>query len=155
MLAASAVSPIRTATSSRRRRPIIRTRVLATDVRPGGSTRRRARSIDHVMAPRLRLLSSDRPRDGEAGFALVEVIVSAAVLAMVALAVLAGVDAAGRSSGREKARAVAVSLAEQDQERLRGIPAKAVTTIDSPSPVTLNGATYTITSKAEYIDDAT
>jgi type II secretory pathway pseudopilin PulG len=107
------------------------------------------------MARRLRLLRSERPRDGEAGFALVEVIVSAAVLAMVALAVLAGVDAAGRSSGREKARAVMVSLAEQDQERLRGIPAKDVTNVDSPAPVTLNGATYTITSTALYVDDAT
>ena len=76
------------------------------------------------MARRLRLLSSDRPRDGEAGFALIEVMVSAVVLAMVALAVLAGVDAAGRSTGREKAEAVAVSLAEQDQERMRGIAAK-------------------------------
>jgi type II secretory pathway pseudopilin PulG len=107
------------------------------------------------MARRLRLLRSERPRDREAGFALVEVIVSAAVLAMVALAVLAGIDASSRSSGREKARAVAVSLAEQDQERLRGVPAKDVTSIDSPPPVTLNGATYTITSNAVYIDDAT
>ena len=107
------------------------------------------------MARRLRLLRSERPRDREAGFALIEVIVSAAVLAMVALAVLAGIDASARSSGREKARAVMVSLAEQDQERLRGIPAKDVTNVGSPPAVTLNGATYTITSKAVYIDDAT
>jgi len=107
------------------------------------------------MAPRLRLLSSDRPRDGEAGFALIEVIVSAAVLAMVALAVLAGVDAAGRSTGREKAKAVAVSLAEQDQERMRGIAAKQVTDVSQLGPYTINGASYAVDSKAEWIDDAT
>jgi len=107
------------------------------------------------MVNRLRLLRTERPRDGEAGFALIEVIVSAAVLAMVSLAVLAGVDASSRSSGAEKARAVAVSLAEQDQERLRGIPAKDLTNIADPPAVTLNGATYTVDSKAEYIDDAT
>jgi prepilin-type N-terminal cleavage/methylation domain-containing protein len=55
----------------------------------------------------------------ERGFALIEVIVSAAVLAIVALAVLAGIDGAQRSTGREKARSVAAALAEQEQERLR------------------------------------
>jgi type II secretory pathway pseudopilin PulG len=107
------------------------------------------------MARRLRLLSSDRPRDGEAGYALIEVIVSAAVLAMVAVAVLAGVDAAGRSTGREKAKAVAVSLAEQDQERMRGIAAKQVTEVAQMGPFNINGATYNVVSKAEWIDDAT
>jgi Tfp pilus assembly protein PilV len=107
------------------------------------------------MAHRLRLLSSDRPRDGEAGFALIEVIVSAAVLAMVALAVLAGVDAAGRSTGREKARSVAVGLAEQDQERLHAMPAEDVEGAASPPSATLNGATYTITSSVDWVDDAT
>jgi type II secretory pathway pseudopilin PulG len=107
------------------------------------------------MARRLRLLSSERPRDGEAGFALIEVIVSAAVLAMVALAVLAGVDAAGRSTGREKAKAVAVSLAEQDQERMRGIAAKQVTEVSQMPAYLINGATYNVASKAEWIDDAT
>jgi type II secretory pathway pseudopilin PulG len=107
------------------------------------------------MARRLRLLSSERPRDGEAGYALIEVIISAAVLAMVAVAVLAGVDAAGRSTGREKAKAVAVSLAEQDQERMRGIAAKQVTEVTQMGPYTINGATYNVASKAEWIDDAT
>jgi type II secretory pathway pseudopilin PulG len=107
------------------------------------------------MARRLRLLSSDRPRDGEAGYALIEVIVSAAVLAIVAVAVLAGVDAAGRSTGREKAKAVAVSLAEQDQERMRGIAAKQVTEVPQMPAYLINGATYNVESKAEWIDDAT
>jgi type II secretory pathway pseudopilin PulG len=108
-----------------------------------------------MMVRRLRLLSSERPRDGEAGYALIEVIVSAAVLAMVAVAVLAGVDAAGRSTGREKAKAVAVSLAEQDQERMRGVAAKQVTEVAQIGPFNINGATYNVESKAEWIDDAT
>jgi type II secretory pathway pseudopilin PulG len=55
----------------------------------------------------------------EDGFALVEAIVSAAVLAIVALAVLAGIDGATASTARERARAVASTLAEQQQERTR------------------------------------
>jgi Tfp pilus assembly protein PilV len=107
------------------------------------------------MARRLCLLRSDQPRDPEAGFALIEVIVSAVVLATVALAILAGVDAAARSTGREKAKAVAVSLAEQDQERMRGIAAKQVTEVADLGPYTINGATYNVDSEAQWVDDAT
>lgn len=57
----------------------------------------------------------------ESGFALIEVIVSAAVLAIVALAVLAGIDGAQRSTGREKARSVAAALVEQEHEKLRAL----------------------------------
>jgi type II secretory pathway pseudopilin PulG len=53
----------------------------------------------------------------ESGFAVIEVIVSAAVLAIVALAVLSGMDGASFSSAREKARAVAGSLAERKRKR--------------------------------------
>lgn len=108
------------------------------------------------MARRLlRLASSDRPRDREAGFALIEVIVSATVLAMVALAVLAGIDAAGRSTGREKARSVGVGLAEQDQERLRALPAVDVEHAGGTKSVALNGASFTVSSTVEWVNDAT
>ncbi len=62
---------------------------------------------------------SPRHARSERGFALIEVIVSAAVLAIISLAVLAGIDGAQRSTGREKARSVAAALAEQEQEKLR------------------------------------
>ena len=64
-------------------------------------------------------MDDSRTLRSESGFALIEVIVAAAVLAIVALAVLSGIDAASSTSAREKARAVAASLAEQDQERMR------------------------------------
>ena len=57
------------------------------------------------------------------GFALVEALAAAAILAFMALGVLAGLDGASSSSGREKARSTASALAEQDQERLHGIAA--------------------------------
>ena len=66
-------------------------------------------------------MDDSRTLRSESGFALIEVIVAAAVLAIVALAVLSGIDAASSTSAREKARAVAASLAEQDQERLRAM----------------------------------
>ena len=97
-------------------------------------------------------VSMNHPRNQD-GFALIEVIVSAAVLALIALAVLSGIDGATASTARERARAVAASLAEQDQERLRGYRFEELSTITSPDPVTIDGVTYTVTSKAEWVVD--
>src|SRR4051794_27221866 len=104
-----------------------------------------------------------RHRPSDAGFALIEVLVSAVVLALVALAVLSGVEGANSSSGREKARAVAVSLAEADQERLRQLPVtelakygdKAPYVVPDPagSTRTVDGVQYTVESKAQWVRD--
>jgi type II secretory pathway pseudopilin PulG len=92
----------------------------------------------------------------DAGFALIEVIVSAAVLAMISLAVLAGLDGATSSTGRESARAVASSLAEQDQERLRSMTIDPVANYGSQTrTVTVNGAEYTIRSTTRWVKDDT
>ena len=100
---------------------------------------------------------SPRPARSERGFALIEVIVSAAVLALVALAVLSGVDGANSASGREKARSVAASLAERDQERLRSMPVEALAVYGAPAAQVLNvgGANYNIASKVEWVRDST
>src|SRR4051794_5431516 len=104
-----------------------------------------------------------RHRRSDSGFALIEVIVSAVVLALVALAVLSGVEGASSSSGREKARAVAMSLAEADQERLRQLPVtelakygdKAPYVVPDPAGSTrsVDGVTYTVESKAQWVRD--
>jgi type II secretory pathway pseudopilin PulG len=111
-------------------------------------------SMKHVMVSRPEL----RARSA-AGFAMIEVIVSAAVLALVALAVLAGIDGASSSAGREKARSVAATLAEQDQERLRSQQFyQLVTWAQTPPPVqdlTVDGVTYHVKSQASWMTDST
>jgi len=97
-------------------------------------------------------VSMTHPRNQD-GFALIEVIVSAAVLALIALAVLSGLDGATASTARERARAVAASLAEQDQERLRGYRFEELSRITSPAPVTIDGVTYTVKSEATWVAD--
>jgi prepilin-type N-terminal cleavage/methylation domain-containing protein len=94
----------------------------------------------------------------ESGFALIEVIVSAAVLAIIALAVLAGIDGAQRSTGREKARSVAAALAEQEQETLRsqqfdtlvGYAAAGATSHTVP----LDGLNYQVTNQVSWQVDS-
>jgi type II secretory pathway pseudopilin PulG len=92
----------------------------------------------------------------DSGFALIEAIVAAAVLAMVALAVLSGIDGATAASGREKARAIAVSLAAQDQDRLRSIQFDSLSKYtDGPRSIPVDGVTYTVTSTTRFVRDDT
>jgi type II secretory pathway pseudopilin PulG len=103
--------------------------------------------------------AASRDVRSQTGQSLIEVIVSAAVLAILALAILAGVDGAQSSSGREKARSVAASLAEKDQERMRSTPVQtlAAWSLAAPAAVatTVDGATYTVTSTVAWVRDDT
>jgi type II secretory pathway pseudopilin PulG len=91
----------------------------------------------------------------EAGFALLEVIVSAAVLAIVAVAVLAGIDGAQSSTGREKARSVAANLAEQDQERLRSLQVDSLADYSEERTVDVDGSNYKVVSTGTWVRDDT
>jgi Tfp pilus assembly protein PilE len=97
-------------------------------------------------------------RTNQSGFALIEVIASAAVLGLVTIAVYGGYNATLHSSGRERARAVAASLAEQDQERLRSFrPTDLATYAAAPRIVkvpAVTGVPYTVTSTVDWISDS-
>jgi Tfp pilus assembly protein PilV len=95
----------------------------------------------------------------DAGFALVETIVSAVVLLVIALATLAAVDRAQSTSGFGKNRSVAAALAEQDQARLRGLPTASLSSYRfnhaSSRVVNVNGLNYTVASAVDWIRDST
>jgi len=86
-----------------------------------------SRALNRLPAtsPRLRSIGELAPahrhlRPGpEAGFALIEVIVSALMLGIITIATLSGFDSAGRASADERAHAQATVLVQQDEERLR------------------------------------
>jgi len=84
-----------------------------------------------------------------------EAIIASAVLMVVVLGVLKGLDTANRSSGREKARAVAAALTEQDQERLRSFRAVDLANFESSRTFDVNSVSYTVESKAEWVRDST
>ena len=94
---------------------------------------------------------------GESGWALVETLVSAVLLIVVALAIATSLDAASRASGENKERSVAASLAERDQERMRGMDPTALSNYHPvPSTATTpDGAVYSIASRADWIRDST
>ena len=88
------------------------------------------------------------------GGVLVEVMMSALLVALAATAVFKGIDGANATSGQSKARAIATTLAHQDQERLRSMDPLDLSSY-SPTPVqkVVNRVPYTITSSAAYVSD--
>ncbi len=100
-----------------------------------------------------------RSPGSEEGFALIEVVVSAAVLILVVLGVMAALDAVTGTAGANKARTVAATLAERDQEELRSLRTADLNTLRSLIPpertVTVGGVVYTIVSDAVWVSDTT
>ena len=99
-----------------------------------------------------------RPRlSSESGSILVEVLVGAVLLAMATTALLNGIDGAQKTGGRNKARTVAATLAEQDQERMRGLaPETLVGLIGTPTTrtVKVRDVNYTVVSSSSWAVDA-
>jgi type II secretory pathway pseudopilin PulG len=92
----------------------------------------------------------------EDGFALLEVIVSAALLAVMVVAVFTTFDVANRVSGQEKARAVAASLAQRELELMRSMPAPTLAEIanqgpQAPQTKSVDNVQYAITRSAEWL----
>jgi hypothetical protein len=89
----------------------------------------------------------------------VETLVSAVVLIVIALATLAAVDRAQSTSAIGKGRSVASSLAEQDQERLRSLPAPSLSNYRANHAasrvVTVGGLNYNVASTVDWVRDAT
>jgi Tfp pilus assembly protein PilV len=89
------------------------------------------------------------------GFALMEVIIAAAILILVVLGVLAGLDSVTSTAGANKARTVAATLAEKDQERLRGMKTLDIDKMNlEPYDVLVGKVTYHVESEASWVYDA-
>jgi Tfp pilus assembly protein PilV len=89
----------------------------------------------------------------EDGFGLIEVIISALLVALIVIATLNGFDVTSRATADERARSQADTLAQQAEDKLRGMPISQLETYESKplvETITQNGTTYTITTKAEY-----
>jgi hypothetical protein len=78
-------------------------------------------------------------------------MMSALLVALAATAVFAGIDGATATSAQSKARAVATTLAHEDQERLRAMdPRKLASYNPGPAKKVVNRVEYPITSSAAW-----
>ncbi len=89
----------------------------------------------------------------EAGIVLVEIVVSAMLLIIVALGVFTAFDVGTRSSAEERHRARAHSLAEADVARMESMRIADLATLNQTRTVTQDGLDYTIDSKAEFVTE--
>jgi type II secretory pathway pseudopilin PulG len=90
----------------------------------------------------------------EDGFGLIEVMVSVVMLAVITLGVLAMIDGPSAVSGASKARSTASALAQQDQDRMRGMTVTDLSGYSGTRPVVISGVSYTVRSKASWVSDA-
>jgi hypothetical protein len=90
----------------------------------------------------------------EGGWALMETIFAAALLIVIALAVFSSMDVASKTSAATKGRTVASQLAEQDQERMRGMTVDQLSGYSASNNVTVAGVSYHIESQAEWWGDS-
>jgi hypothetical protein len=93
-------------------------------------------------------------RDGEVGFALIEVLVSAALVMVIATAVLGGIDVPSMISGRDQASSQGASIAQQDQERMRGMSVASLINLNQTRTQTVDNRAYTVTSKVNWVTDS-
>jgi Tfp pilus assembly protein PilV len=91
----------------------------------------------------------------EAGFALIEVLVSAVIAVTITGAVISLLNVTGRAGAEERHRSQAYSVAQEDQARLRATRIAELDRAPETRSVPLNGTTYTVTSTATFVSDKT
>jgi Tfp pilus assembly protein PilV len=94
----------------------------------------------------------------EEGFLLIEVIISAVLVAVIVIGTFTGYDAVNRISADQRHHNQGAVLAAQAQEQLRTDAANVLDTLElTPHTYTqtVDGTTYTIKQEASYVNDTT
>ena len=103
-------------------------------------------------------MGEEAPADrSHAGISLIETVVAATILAIAAGATATLLLGAGRTSISNRDRTTASTLAEQDQERLRGTPIAALAAMATATPASqskvVGGVSYTVRSAVRWVND--
>jgi type II secretory pathway pseudopilin PulG len=107
------------------------------------------------MLPRARRRLA-RQGQAEDGFILIEVLVSALILAIVAGAVLALITATTRSAASERDHSVAFGIAQEEQARMRTMRISALKELNgTPRSVTVGGTIFTVESRGKFVNSTT
>ena len=97
-----------------------------------------------------------RPQpDDQAGFAIVEVLIAAVFAIGIAGALFGLLNATARSSAEERHRSQAYALAQEDQARMRALRIPVLNNLNQNRSVAFNGTTYTVNSRAFFVNDTT
>lgn len=91
----------------------------------------------------------------ESGFIMMEVLISAVLMVVAAIAIMSALDGNSAASARSKARSVGAQLAEQDQERMRGMRFVDLSNYTATRTPSIEGVPYKVVSESDWIRDAT
>jgi Tfp pilus assembly protein PilV len=89
----------------------------------------------------------------EGGIALIEVLVSAIVLVIVAAGAFTAFSAGTRATALERNRARANALAEQELERVRALRIGDLSSLNLTRTLSADGTTYTINSLSQFLTE--
>lgn len=88
----------------------------------------------------------ERLLGGDRGFTLIEVLVGALMIVLIAAATATALISTAHTSADQRIRSQADQFATQDQERLRGLSDAQLTGLSQSRTVTVNGLTFTVSS---------
>lgn len=88
----------------------------------------------------------------QAGFTLIEILVTALIVVLISAAVANALIASAHLSGTERHRSQADQLAQQDQERLKGLSDQQLQGLIQTRTVKLDGYAYTVRSTSSFED---
>lgn len=88
----------------------------------------------------------------DGGFTLIEVLVSALIVILIASATARALISTSHASGDQRLRSQADAIASQDQDRLRGLSDNQLNGLNQTRSQTVNGAPFSVVSTATYLD---
>jgi hypothetical protein len=107
------------------------------------------------MGRAMRGLRRTRLLGDERGSFLIEVMVTAGIVLVVGLGVLAMVDRTSELSGQQRTQAVAGNVAQVELDTVKALPLSQLSNLRSTSSRTVGGVAYAITTRADWVNDTT
>ena len=91
----------------------------------------------------------------EAGFSLIELLISALLLVSIGAATAEAMIATSYISGDQRRHSQAAQVAQDDQERIRGLSVAQLNSLNQASTrtVTVSGTSYTVTSTTKFLNN--
>jgi prepilin-type N-terminal cleavage/methylation domain-containing protein len=101
---------------------------------------------------RTRRVTRRRIATAQAGFTLIEVLVSALLVVLIATAASKALITTAHASADQRLRSQADGLATQDQERMRGLSDVQLASLNQSRTSAVDGTTFTVQSTSTYLD---
>ena len=92
------------------------------------------------------MLPDNRMFRDQSGSTMIEVMVSAVLMIVIAVSVFGALEASGRAGSQERLRARAFAIAQDDQARMRSLKVSDVTRLSEFRDVVQDGRTYRVVS---------